>query len=441
MTNMERVQKGGFLLLGFLLGSVGPLWDSLFNGLLIALTFLAFLGSRSAREGWKAGKVYIGANVAFLLYFALHTTVVVGGGRMEGNPTYSLFEALLLGFVLIPVYVSALREWMTPRLLRAFLAVFCAGNVCLQCYVCYDMIGFWFLTDLKSALKVLIFTRFGDNREVLGSVYLIEMRAMGMAVAALFAYFFAFRAGRWWKRMVFGGMFLLSLAFLVFTVTKSALLGFAMGFALLNVYLFRLSHWRTRVGMVVLVAVLVAGSAVSVKRVEKFGQRVEEVKQDLRNMREGNYDGRTIGPRIAIFKAIFDHVDEFALWGEGVYSKERIHKWFAEAEDEITVYFSSQNAFLQYWIQGGLFGLALVVYLFVAPVARNWRRSGFPWLVVSVTAVFFVVSNTCVTLSKMNGRPLILFFLALFYFYGGMFVRLSEEREEKKQEIKRFPAD
>ena len=252
---MERVQKGGFLLLGFLLGSVGPLWDSLFNGLLVALTFLAFWGSRSAREGWKAGKVYIGANVAFLLYFALHTTVVVGGGRMEGNPTYSLFEALLLGFVLIPVYVSALREWMTPRLLRAFLAVFCAGNVCLQCYVCYDMIGFWFLTDLKSALKVLIFTRFGDNREVLGSVYLIEMRAMGMAVAALFAYFLAFRAGRWWKRMVFGGMFLLSLAFLVFTVTKSALLGFAMGFALLNVYLFRLSHWRTRVGMVVLVAV------------------------------------------------------------------------------------------------------------------------------------------------------------------------------------------
>ena len=259
MTNMERVQKGGFLLLGFLLGSVGPLWDSLFNGLLVALTFLAFWGSRSAREGWKAGKVYIGANVAFLLYFALHTTVVVGGGRMEGNPTYSLFEALLLGFVLIPVYVSALREWMTPRLLRAFLAVFCAGNVCLQCYVCYDMIGFWFLTDLKSALKVLIFTRFGDNREVLGSVYLIEMRAMGMAVAALFAYFLAFRAGRWWKRMVFGGMFLLSLSFLVFTVTKSALLGFAMGFALLNVYLFRLSHWRTRVGMVVLVAVLVAG--------------------------------------------------------------------------------------------------------------------------------------------------------------------------------------
>lgn len=424
---MERAQKGGFLLMGFLLGSVAPVWGDLFNGLLIALTFLALAGSREARAGWRVGKVYIGANVAFLLYFALHTAVVVGGGRTEGRPTYSLFEALVLGFILIPVYVSALRPWVTARLLRAFLVAFCAGCVCLQCYVCYDMIGFWFLSDLKSSLKVLVFTRFGDNREVLGSVYLIEMRAMGMAVAALFAYFLAFKARRWWGKAVFGGMFVLLLAFLVFTITKSALLGFAMGFVLLNVYLFRWSAWRTRVGILAFAAALVAGSVVAIQRVEKFGQRVEEVKQDLRNIREGNYDGRTIGPRLAIFEAIFAHVDEFALWGEGVYAKERVDEWLAESDRGISVYFSSQNAFLQYWIQGGVLGLALTLYLFVAPVARTWRREGFPWLVVSVVLVFFVVSNSCVTLSKMNGRPLILFFLALFYFYGDFFTQLERK--------------
>ena len=424
---MERVQKGGFLLMGFLLGSVAAVWGDLFNGLLVALTLMALAGSREAREGWRIGKVYIGANVAFLLYFALHTAVVVGWGREEGRPTYSLFEALLLGFILIPVYVSALRQWMTARLLRAFLVAFCAGCVCLQCYVCYDMIGFWFLSDLKSSLEVLVFTRFGDNREVLGSVYLIEMRAMTMAVAALVAYFLAFDAGKWWGKVVFGGMFLLLLAFLVFTVTKSALLGFAIGFVVLNAYLFMRSGWRARTGILVLMFALVAGGVVSVQRVEKFGQRVEEVKQDLRNIREGNYDGNTLGPRLAIFEAIFAHVDEFALWGEGVYAKEKVDKWLAESDRGISVYFSSQNAFLQYWIQGGVFGLALLVYLFVAPVARSWRRGGFPWLAVAIVAVFFVVSNSCVTLSKMSGRPLILFFLALFYFHGEMFARLEKK--------------
>lgn len=114
-TGLIRLQKIGFLLLGFLLGSVAPVWGNLFNGVLIALTFLGIMASNNTLASIKSGRVYIGMNVLFLLYFALHTIIILTMGNMEGKPSYSMFEALSLGFILIPVYAVLLKEWLTPE--------------------------------------------------------------------------------------------------------------------------------------------------------------------------------------------------------------------------------------------------------------------------------------------------------------------------------------
>ena len=81
-------------------------------------------------------------------------------------------------------------------------------------------------------------------------------------------------------------------------------------------------------------------------------------------------------------------------------------------------------------------GLFFVLYLFFASIVKYWKKGrGFPYFVSAFVVIFFVSSCFCVTLSKMNARPLILFFLALFYFYGDMFPVLLN----KKQGIKEFP--
>ena len=118
-------------------------------------------------------------------------------------------------------------------------------------------------------------------------------------------------------------------------------------------------------------------------------------------------------------------MDEFSLWGLGVCTKHRIKAWYEASEMNIAIYNNVNNAFLQYWITGGIFGLGLVLFLFVAPVYRMIRKRNFSVLIFVILIVFFVVSNTCVTLSWANSRLLILLFLAMFYFYGEMFAKLE----------------
>ena len=437
-TGLIRLQKIGFLLLGFLLGSVAPVWGNLFNGVLIALTFLGIMASNNTLASIKSGRVYIGMNVLFLLYFALHTIIILTMGNMEGKPSYSMFEALSLGFILIPVYVVLLKEWLTPELIRKFLACFCIGCLVMQVYILHELIGFWYITNLKESMYTLVMIRFGDNRPILGTVYLLEMRAMGMAVGALCSYFFVFTGRNAGMRIVWGIIFALLLLFLVLTVTKSAILGFILGFIIMNVYLFRISTRSRRWGIIVCLLLLMGGGLFSLLRVEKFGRRVDEIKQDIANIKSGNLQGETIAPRVAIYKETLAHLDEFGLWGVGVYAKDRVNNWFANSELDIFEYYNVHSAFLQFWVQGGICGLLFMLYLFLVSIVKYWKKGReFPYFVSAFVVIFFVSSCFCVTLSKMNARPLILFFLALFYFYGDMFPVLLNKNRELKNSLSR----
>ena len=89
------------------------------------------------------------------------------------------------------------------------------------------------------------------------------------------------------------------------------------------------------------------------------------------------------------------------------------------------------NIFLQYWITGGIPGLAFVLFLFVAPVYRMIRKKKISYLIIGILLPFFAVSNTCVTLSWANSRLFMLLFLAMFCFSGDLFARLEEFSEDE----------
>ncbi|MFR5657545.1 MAG: hypothetical protein ACLUDU_05870 [Butyricimonas faecihominis] len=105
--------------------------------------------------------------------------------------------------------------------------------------------------------------------------------------------------------------------------------------------------------------------------------------------------------------------------------------WYESSDLNIANYNNVNNAFLQYWITGGIFGLALVLFLFVAPIYRMIRRKKFSSLILAMLIVFFTVSNTCVTLSWANSRLFMLLFLAMFCFYGDLFAWLEDFSEDK----------
>ena len=162
-----------------------------------------------------------------------------------------------------------------------------------------------------------------------------------------------------------------------------------------------------------------------------YDKRIQEIEAEIQSVRNGEYRGATIVPRVAFIRESFRHLDEFSAWGLGVCTKHRIKAWYESSDLNIANYNNVNNAFLQYWITGGIFGLALVLFLFVAPVYRMIRRKKFSSLIFAMLIVFFTVSNTCVTLSWANSRLFMLLFLAMFCFYGDLFVRLEDFSEDK----------
>ena len=225
-------------------------------------------------------------------------------------------------------------------------------------------------------------------------------------------------------KMICFMMFFLLLIFLSFTVTKSSIIGFLFGFLILNVYLFRKFTLGMRYGFIA--GLLVSACAFTLLTdIAMYEKRIQEIEEEIQSVRTGEYKGATIVPRVAFLRESFRHIDEFSLWGLGVCTKHRIKAWYEASDMNIAIYNNVNNAFLQYWITGGIFGLGLVLFLFVAPVYRMIRKRNFSVLIFVTLIVFFVVSNTCVTLSWANSRLLILLFLAMFCFYGDMFAKLE----------------
>ena len=222
-------------------------------------------------------------------------------------------------------------------------------------------------------------------------------------------------------------MFLLLTIFLSFTVTKAGILAFILGFGIMNFYLFKHSSFRVRsailIGIVLLVPVF--GIFVFDGLKGKYEERAEEVVREIENVKRGIYEGGTIAPRIGLIRESFMHVDEFCVWGLGIYAKHRVNNWLQSSEDGLGAFTNVHNSFIHYWIQGGILGLAMIVFLFYAPFYRMFRTRRISWLICALLVVMFVMNNTCILLALNNSRLMILFLLGMFYFYGDVFWQLE----------------
>ena len=167
MSWMVKFQSYFFLSVAFLLGSVAPLYGNVFNFLL--LIFVLLLWWKNGKQVWTnlmSERLYIGVNVAFLLYFSLHTIIVLLKGNPIAKPSYGTFEALALNFVLVPIFVVTWKDWLTPALVKRFLFYFCVGSLLLNLYILLMITGTRLFTAPGEALGIIGSGKIGLSWEV-----------------------------------------------------------------------------------------------------------------------------------------------------------------------------------------------------------------------------------------------------------------------------------
>ena len=428
--SMKRIQEICFLVNGFLLGSLAPLYGKTFNYfLLFMVLFHAVTQWNSFVKELRVGKKYILVFGIYFIYILVQSLFMTWGCTFTDKPYYGIFEDLLLNFILIPIYVVSLKEYLTPRLLARFLFLFCTGCLLLNIYVIFDLVGISLFTDTSSAINFLYANRLGENKlDFLGGNLYLEPQTLHMALTALIAYFLIFIYRNKGVKILSGIMFLLLTIFLSFTVTKAGILAFILGFGIINFYLLKHSSFRVRsailIGIVLLVPIF--GIFVFDGLKEKYKERTEEIKREVENVKRGVYAGGTIAPRIGFIRESFIHVDEFGVWGLGIYAKHRVNQWLQSSKDGLGAFTNVHNSFIHYWIQGGVLGLAMIVFLFCAPLYRMLRTQKVSWLICALIVIIFVMNNTCILLALNNSRLMILLLLGMFYFYGDVFWRLEK---------------
>ncbi|MFR7809699.1 MAG: hypothetical protein ACLU4N_10730 [Butyricimonas faecihominis] len=101
----------------FLVGKFNPLFGNAFNFILIVFMFVQIGMNRKEYCKLAARAKMLWAMIIFLGYFSLHTMIVLLKESCCGT-SYGTFEILILNFILVPVYVTTFRSWLTPELLH-----------------------------------------------------------------------------------------------------------------------------------------------------------------------------------------------------------------------------------------------------------------------------------------------------------------------------------
>ena len=80
----------------------------------------------------------------------------------------------------------------------------------------------------------------------------------------------------------------------------------------------------------------------------------------------------------------------------------------------------------------GIAGLAFVLFWFFAPIVRMFKKGRFSFLVLGLSLVLIVVSNSCVTLAWSNLRTCALMLLSMFYLYGAAFTAQENDVPQRR---------
>ena len=159
---------------------------------------------------------------------------------------------------------------------------------------------------------------------------------------------------------------------------------------------------------------------------QKYKERVDEVLTEVMNVRQGIYDGSTIAPRIGFVREAYRHANEFAVCGLGVYAKERVKIWLRDSDAGLGEFRNVHNTFLHYWIQGGILGISLVVFLWGVPLYCMVKNRKYSYLIISLVVVVVITNSTCILLDLNNSRLIIVLLSSMFYFHGDVFYELEK---------------
>lgn len=417
---LKKIRENAFLFVAFALGWAS-LYGNVLNFLLIVLLIVNVWGNGA--EFWrniKREKYYLGVPAFFLIYMGFHALFYRVGAESGFKPSYGIFETLLLYFILVPLYLLSLKPYLTVKLLEKALLCFCGGVLLVNACMFFELTGWGFFKHPMASLEFIYQSRFGGNRHPLGGDLMLEPQAMVLSLASVLAFFMTLIRKKFW----IGAMAFFLILCLSFTVTKASLLGFVIGAFIGGWYLFRKLKKREKGIVIVSLAVLLLAGILYMP--EGYVMRFHETATEIKNIGDGRMQGGSLAPRIVMWMNAKEHFSEYALWGVGMYYKPMLKQWYAESP-LISSMPNVHNSFLEYWIKGGLFGLALIVSQFAFPLVRMFRRKQWSLIALGGIAAIFIASNTCVLFVHNNSLTIILFWLSAFYFYPKAFTGLEQE--------------
>lgn len=426
---MEKYKENLFLTVAFLLGSIHILYQGVFYMVFILVLGINIFTDRQAfwqnvKKHWK----YLILPVGLVVYIFLHYLVTQAIGQITYKASWSRIELLLLYFFMIPIYIVSAKNFMTLRLLGRSLLTLCWGIILFNFLKLFYLTGFSLFTDPRATLDTLYTTRFGCHLNFLGGHVYLEPQAIYLSVASVIGYFFLWKALRdsnWKLALNSGTILLMTLIFLSFTVTKGAILAFFCGFLLLSfTYFFKLNYKRK----LVLIGVFATFCVVACFALpQAFAKRYKAMVVELQNVQEGELKGGSIAPRLALLKESFSRFDQFGLSGLGVYKNAAADKWFANSpyQQIRTLKGNVHNSFVEFWLIAGISGLLFSLYYFVAPIWKMIKRKQYSSLLLALLLILFIGNLSCILLIFVDSAPVILFLLAMAYFYFEEFRELQ----------------
>lgn len=417
-----------FIAVGFSLGSCNMLYSvGFYVFLLISFIFNLKCDFATFRQDIRREWRYLIIPLVGVIYLLLHYLLSHFWFHVEIKPAWGIVELLILYFFFVPLYVLSARSYITTSLLRLFLVALCWGILLFNFVELFYLAGLTLFTDTSTVLKTLYAARFGGNIEFLGGQVYLEAQALYLCISALIGYFFILKnISKKEMRcdlITYLVIFILSLIFLSFTVTKSSILAFLGGCIFLSVVYFRkMSQSRLLILGGVIIAFMLCGY---LWMPDAYVERVKQAEQEIQNVRNGEFSGGSIVPRIGLFKENFEHLNEFGILGLGVYKSNMTRNWYESSSYNISGITNAHNSFIEFWLIGGIAGLLFILYYFFYPIWIMLKKKEFSFLMLAIIVSMTIANSTCVLAVLVDSNPLVLFMLSMAYFYFDCFLELQ----------------
>lgn len=426
-----KVRDSLFVTIAFLLGGANILYNVELYVLWVLVTvFFVWIDYQKFVENVKRNWKYLVLPLVGVVYLVGHYLVSLWIGNFQYHSSWNRLEILLLYFFFIPIYYVSTLEFVNVSLIRRSLLGLCWGTMLFNFIKLFYLTGWTLFTAPEAALDMLYDSRFGWHLYFLGGHVYLEPQAIYLSISAIIASFFILESiGQANRRLTLNGsvLFLLSIWFLSLTVTKGAILAFLCGFFILAVGVFYRMSLRQRLLTVSVVVVFALG--IYAVMPDSYIERGKEIQMEIQDLQEGELVGESIAPRVGLIKESFDRFDQWGLWGLGVYKNAMAREWFSHSQYPLVPRLGSNvhNCFLEFWMIGGIPGLLFILYYFFAPVGQMIKKRRYSLLFLAIICALFVGCNTSALIVFVDSVPLIVFLLAMSFFYLDQWVQ-SEEK-------------